>query len=293
MDTTNLSLHSTKWAVFAISMMTSLAGVALLILGIYALSDTTTTLGNRTIPEMLLILGCLVFLVSFLGCFGTLMEHRTILWGFIVGLIVLVSVQLVLSILALSNKGAVDTLMDDAWQRAWDHHPRILRDVQEEFGCCGFRYTTDRAIPKSSPDACLKSIEFGYQTSCYRTLIKRYNGIQTTLGVVGLVLSAIQLFAVFLSWILAHHLPSKDGQFAPRTIGYAGLSQDENRPLLEEESGILGFEKENDTSAGDNQVVLPSTRIGKTSKGGRTSTYKFDDTKGTASSTPIESSGAK
>ncbi|KAJ3362612.1 hypothetical protein GGF32_005852 [Allomyces javanicus] len=208
----NLSVHSTRWAVFIISMLTALAGIVLIVLGIYTLNDTTTTLGSRTIPVMMLVLGCLIFLVSFLGAFGTISENHAILYAFMIGLLALVGIQIVIAVIALANKGAVDSLMDEAWQKAYDEHPRVLRDVQEEYGCCGFRYTTDRAIPKSTPDACLKSVEFGYQVSCYRALIGGYKNIQTIVGAAGIILSAIQLIGVFLTYLLIRNLPAKDEQ---------------------------------------------------------------------------------
>ncbi|KNE69290.1 hypothetical protein AMAG_19898 [Allomyces macrogynus ATCC 38327] len=60
------------------------------------------------------------------------------------------------------------------------------------------------------PDACLKSVEFGYQVSCYRALIGGYKNIQTIVGAAGIILSAIQLIGVFLTYLLIRNLPAKD-----------------------------------------------------------------------------------
>ncbi|ORZ36826.1 Tetraspanin family-domain-containing protein [Catenaria anguillulae PL171] len=202
-----LSFQSTKWAVFGIAALTSLSGLAILVLGIYTLSNTTSTLGDRTLPVLMLIVGALVFLISLGGVTGTVTYSRPMLYTFLVGLLVLVTSELVLGIVALANEGAVDNALDDAWQRAYDAHPRIIRDIQEQYGCCGFRYTTDRAVPKTSPDACLKSVEFGYQTSCYRSLVGGYRKAQNAVGVTCIVLAGVQLVAVFLSYMMLQHLP--------------------------------------------------------------------------------------
>ncbi|KAI9178794.1 hypothetical protein H9P43_005456 [Blastocladiella emersonii ATCC 22665] len=214
----HLSVASTKWAVFAVATLTALTGLVLIVLGVYTLSDTTSVLGQRSLSVLMLVVGSLVFLVSFLGTFGVVTESRTTLYAFLIGLIALVAVQIVLGVVALANQGAVDSLLDDAWQNAYDHHPRVIRDLQEERGCCGFRYTTDRAVPKTTPDACLKSVEFGYQVSCYRTLVGGYRRLQNVIGTSSIILAGIQLVAVFLTYLLIHNITPKhdDGSAAER-----------------------------------------------------------------------------
>lgn len=56
-----------------------IAGIAAIIVGIVTLTDTSTMLSTRIIPILLMIFGALVFLSSFLGCFGTVTESKGIL----------------------------------------------------------------------------------------------------------------------------------------------------------------------------------------------------------------------
>ncbi|KAI9219647.1 Tetraspanin family-domain-containing protein [Blastocladiella britannica] len=220
----HLSAQGARWSVLLIASLTAASGILLIVLGILALGDSATTLGQRTIPTMMMILGALVFLISFLGVFGTISQSKGLLYGFMVGLCLLVIMQLVVGIISLVNNSAVDSLLDAAWQKAYDTHPRVIRDVQEERGCCGFRYATDRAIPKTSPDACLRSIEFGYQVSCYRSLVKSYRHAQNLVGISSLIFSGIQILAIFMTYSLIHHLPELKthgpGSHPYSTIGY-------------------------------------------------------------------------
>lgn len=201
------TISSIRWAVFVVSALTALTGIALIVTGVYTLSDSTSVLGQRTLPVLLCIVGATVFLVSFLGIFGTATDSRRMLYGFLGGLVALIAVELIVGIVALTNSGAVDTLLENAWDDAWFHHPRVVRDVQEANACCGFRFVTDRAVPKSAPDACLKSLEFGYQVSCYQALVHGYRRVQTAIGVATIVLAGLQMVAVFLTYSLTQHIP--------------------------------------------------------------------------------------
>jgi len=203
-----LSFEAMRWSVFLISMLTSLTGIALVILGITTLTDTTTILVSRTIPIILIIFGTLVFLSSFLGCFGTFSSSKGILTSFFICLTILIIGQIIVSTISLANKGSADSILDDQWQKAYDSRPRIIRNIQEEYSCCGLRFPTDRAIPKTSPDACLKSVEFGYRVSCYRPLARGFRQAANTVGIGGIVVSAIQLLGLLLTYILIHNLPN-------------------------------------------------------------------------------------
>ncbi|KAL7753231.1 hypothetical protein RI367_001006 [Sorochytrium milnesiophthora] len=227
-----MSTHATKWAVFVVSLLTSLAGIVLIILGIYSLNDATSLLASRTIPIVMMVVGSLVFLISFLGCFGTVTESRSILTVFFSCLLALVLVQVVFAVLALANKGNYENYLEDQWQGAYDKHPRVIRDIQEEYACCGFRFTTDRAYPKSSSDACLKSSEFGYQISCYRELSRRYRSSQTTLGVGAIAIAAVQLLSLLFTFMLIRMLPTAEQQERDLLA--------EHRRLLNESRGGAG-----------------------------------------------------
>lgn len=256
-----LSMNTMKWSVFIISMLTSMAGIAAIIVGIVTLTDTSTMLSTRIIPILLMIFGALVFLSSFLGCFGTVTESKGILTAFFTVLMLLIIGQVVISIIALANKGAVNSILEDAWQDAYDHHPRVIRDVEEEYACCGYRFTTDRAFPKSSPDQCTKSVEFGYKMPCYRPLVKSYRRIQNTVGIAGMVLSGVQLIALVLTYLLIRYLPTTKQREAELL--------EEHRRLLENQRGGYRYQNGRDSygaaeggaygTMGSSGTTLPGT----------------------------------
>jgi hypothetical protein len=65
-------------------------------------------------------------------------------------------------------------MLDKAWQKAYDTNERGLQDVETRLHCCGYESVMDRAVPKTSKDACIKSPAFGYKVSCKQQLQDAY-----------------------------------------------------------------------------------------------------------------------
>ncbi|KAI8357680.1 hypothetical protein B0O80DRAFT_424671 [Mortierella sp. GBAus27b] len=122
----------------------------------------------------------------------------------------LVLLQLGLIIYTLTRHYKVDDILDLAWQKAYDHEPRILQDLETSRGCCGYSSVGDRAIPKSSKYACRDSPAFGYDTSCQRQLRQSFLRHENT--ILGLVAGVqfLQLLALASAMLLWAHLPSDD-----------------------------------------------------------------------------------
>jgi len=108
----------------------------------------------------------------------------------------------------LVDRENAEITLDEAWQKAYDNHPSIIRDIEDEYSCCGFKNVEDRAVPKRSPDACVNSPWFGYDRPCLDSLSHSYKSHQTILGVWGIVLAIIQILALISAYILIAFLPN-------------------------------------------------------------------------------------
>jgi len=154
----------------------------------------------------MIILGSLVFTVSFAGCFGAAMMNTRVLAVFSWILLAFVIIQLLMVIVTMAMQTRVDPYLDDMWQAAYDRHPRIIRDIQDEFACCGFKNPEDRAIPRSSPDACVKSPYFGYETPCFSAIKHTYKSQQQLIIIVGLILVGVQVLSLVCAFMLHRYL---------------------------------------------------------------------------------------
>jgi hypothetical protein len=231
-----LTVEALRWLLVLINVLTALAGIGLLVLGIYAMNSRQTIISSSSMPVLTLILGCLVFFISFLGCFGAVTMNKRMVASFAWVLTVLVVIQLVMAVVSIAMQSRADSLLDDMWQNAYDHHPRIIRDIQDEFACCGYKHTEDRAIPKSSPEACRKSPYFGYEAPCYSALKHAYKSQQTMLITTALILVSVQILSLVCAFSLQRFLEAcpphgrddeRQGllsQFGERTTAAGGAS---------------------------------------------------------------------
>jgi hypothetical protein len=206
----SLSLTASRGFVVAANSLTVLAGLVLILIGLYGWLAPNIRLYSDGLPFATIAIGVFVFLISIIGCCGAVWEHKPTLLVYFTILMVLVIVQLIAAIVTLADTRNIDFLLDTAWQNAYDRHPKIIREIEDKYECCGFRTTTDRAVPKFPKDACTKSEWFGYETPCFDSLYESYRDHQRTVGIWGIVLALIQIFALLFAYILIKYLPSSD-----------------------------------------------------------------------------------
>jgi len=194
-------------------------------LGIYAYASAQIVLYSRTIPIFLIFIGVLVFIISFLGFFSASYENRRGLIMYSVVLSVLLLAQVIIVGIIFANPSKVDETLDTAWQQAYDYRPRILRDVENEYSCCGFKTPTDRAVPKNNPEACMLSPNFGYETACYEQLRDAYNSNCIYIGVSLVLIGIIQVLSLIFSYNLIMRLPSEAEMERQNQVEYERLVQ--------------------------------------------------------------------
>lgn len=107
----------------------------------------------------------------------------------------LLLVQVVFSSLALARQADVDFQLNDAWGRAAYNDQNMVQKIEKTLGCCGFATVHDRAIPHD----CIDDDEFGFYEPCRDKLSRPIKSTLRTLGVVGLILAALQGLALLMT----------------------------------------------------------------------------------------------
>lgn len=209
------SFEAAKWSTLAVTFLTTIIGAALIGLGVYGLINP---LGSAWVPNTLPILsivaGSIVLLVSLVGFFAAVAEFRSYLYFYFGILLLLVIFQYLIGILALTNRGdVIEQTLDSRWQDLYDHKPRYIRDVEENYACCGLHNTTDRAWPKTysinvTNEACLQHPDFGYTQSCLGPVMEEWDDRQTKFGIGILVLATLQFLGLIPTYYLASRLPT-------------------------------------------------------------------------------------
>jgi len=185
-----------------------------------------------TPPNLLIAVGCLIFLIAFLGCCGAVKENHCMImtYSVLVGLILVLELGAAFAAFALRDdvrdlmsKGMIDTQLrygkENSTQitQSWDI-------TQSTLHCCGTHNFTDWQVAgvKDIPTACChedlpgcaKDITYNtpfetasqtiYVDGCLEKAIKDI--AVGTLGVIGLVLAGIELLGVICACFLARSI---------------------------------------------------------------------------------------
>ncbi|ORY00118.1 Tetraspannin-domain-containing protein [Basidiobolus meristosporus CBS 931.73] len=203
-----VNTNALRFILMGLNVLGAISGIIFIGMGLY--TWTETAFASKAIVITMIATGAFVFVLSFVGGSGAFFESRKTLLLYFVPLAALVTTQIVLAIIAYSNRHNVDNYLDKAWQKAYDSHPRAIRDIEEEYSCCGFRDVMDRAYPKSKKDSCVTSPFYGYHQACYDALSAAVVDNQGSLASTGIILAVIQLLGLITAFLLITYLPNEE-----------------------------------------------------------------------------------
>lgn len=237
-----------KLLLVVFNVVAVIIGLALIGVGGYArleygmiLSVTHDSYTN--IPMVMMILGLIIFILGFFGCFGSYKESRVLLIIYSVLLIVVIMGEVVAIVVSMIFKGKVGDEVEKGLTENFDNYIAkdedamgLIDDVQDSLKCCGLHnYTTwtdnkdwkkdhnqTMEIPVSCCVAELEDLQGGkcfggknatteyYEEGCYD---KAVNILDNNLGlIIGLTCAflVIQIFGVFLGCTLCKRI-ARDG----------------------------------------------------------------------------------
>ncbi|EDW01548.1 23 kDa integral membrane protein [Drosophila grimshawi] len=142
-----------KYLLYLLNVVFVAGGILLLVVGSIMLSDIGTfdsfsdTVNGRTIPICIIVLGCIIFVVAFIGCSGTIRENAGCTTVYAVCMFILFALQLALSIwIFVEYDNFVEkmgNLVDTAFKEN-DSDGRFPMDtLQQSLECCGVKDFTD------------------------------------------------------------------------------------------------------------------------------------------------------
>ncbi|XP_078545310.1 CD63 antigen isoform X2 [Lissotriton helveticus] len=159
-----------KYLVFIFNFLFWIAGIALIGLGIYvqvALNKTIViqNASSSGAPIVLIIVGAVIFVVSFFGCCGAWKENYCMVTTFAVILTLIFLVEVAAAIAGYIFKDKFKAVIDEGFRKSMadyssNNDTRLALDtIQQDFKCCGANATTDWKNYKpfengSLPDSC-------------------------------------------------------------------------------------------------------------------------------------------
>lgn len=160
-----------KFLVFIFNFLFWIAGIALIGLGIFVQIQLNKSIviynaSSSGAPIVLIVVGVVIFVVSFFGCCGAWKENYCMVTTFAVLLTLIFLVEVAAAIAAYVFKDQAKAAFDDAFidsMKKYDSSSEMkqaIDDLQQLFKCCGANKTSDWAsvMPFNGtldlPDSC-------------------------------------------------------------------------------------------------------------------------------------------
>ncbi|KAJ3144696.1 hypothetical protein HDU89_008066 [Geranomyces variabilis] len=199
-----------------INFLSLLAGIILIGGGVYLGTSAGGTNGelislSGTVGTAAIVIGVIVTVVSFLGCFGAANEKGMLLKTYFALLIILVILELSVGIAAYTKRSAIGDTLKDAWSDAYAKNTtashQALVQVEITFSCCGYTLVNDKPF-EPVPDSCVAL--FGFTDTCAEAVQGSLRGSLGAIGGAGVVIGVIELVGLIFSAILFRKISQRE-----------------------------------------------------------------------------------
>jgi len=178
-----------KVSLLSLNTMFLVFGSVCIALGAFYLNnlDELSALVNTNLPVGIIVLGAIVFVLSFFGCCGAAIESRFMLLTYIFTLLAVMVCQIAVGAAAFKKASDISTTMKAAWgnlttdSRTW---------LETKFACCGW----DETLKEST---CTPE-----QPYCGVTLIEFFQKNLNVIAFVGVVFGCLEVIGLFFAVIL-------------------------------------------------------------------------------------------
>lgn len=206
-----------KYLMFVFNFIFVICGIVLIIIGaIVQRSDLTVFLDTKFVtgPVILIIVGCVVFFIAFLGCTGAVKENRCMVTLFGLLLFVIFIVEIAGGISAYVHKDELQDIlkkgMNDSIEQGKGDAMTAWDEMQSKLKCCGVDGAQDWVVAKGMvPPSCCNpqeptcNTESAFKPGCYPKMLDTLKSKLTLVGGVGIGVGVIELLGCMMAWCLA------------------------------------------------------------------------------------------
>ncbi|KAJ3161070.1 Serine/threonine-protein phosphatase 2A activator 2 [Geranomyces michiganensis] len=199
-----------------INFLSLLAGIILIGGGVYLGTSAGGSNGeiislSGTVGTAAIVIGVIVTIVSFLGCFGAANEKGMLLKTYFALLIILVILELSVGIAAYSKRSAIGDTLQDAWSTAYEKNTNVshqaLVQIEITFSCCGYSIVDGKPFQQVPPNC---SELFGFTDACADAVQGSLRGSLGAIGGAGVVIGVIELIGLIFSAILFRKISQRE-----------------------------------------------------------------------------------
>ncbi|XP_055858692.1 23 kDa integral membrane protein-like [Episyrphus balteatus] len=208
-----------KYILFIFNMLALVCGILLIVFGSLVLSnlgdirDFADTFETSSIPISIIVIGCIIFIISFVGCCGAIREDTCLTMTYSIFMLILFVLQMIMVVYIWIEResflNAMNKIVDKAWEQRHDkgHYMDVF---QSGFNCCG-RVGVQDYTKEIVPNSCCGASA----TSCSYELARNKPGcsqqfrtfISTNIAIAqyaGLVVAGVELIAFIFACCIAN-----------------------------------------------------------------------------------------
>lgn len=148
------------------------------------------------IATSMVVLGSMIFFVSFCGCCGAIRESECLLNLFSLALVFISIFQLVMALYACFNNEDIQNGVEKAWNTVWtgrssELNANAIRGIQKYIGCCGDQGIKSYSdiISKQSHDCDVRSFGNG----CRSALKDYFRDSSSVISYISLTMALVEV----------------------------------------------------------------------------------------------------
>ncbi|CAH1154155.1 unnamed protein product [Phaedon cochleariae] len=226
-----------KYTLFIFNLIFAISGVGLIIAGSLVLAEVgefSHFLEGKILapPVVLIVAGCIVFLVASLGCYGAIRESYYMLMAFALCLLIIFVIEFAVGIAAATYKNQFQSVLKEAMTDSLSKYESSKSDkiawdnIQTKLECCGVDgpmdwskrpptccHPTRENAPDPSPEHCRNAKpgdDFLYNYGCFEELQMKAESSSKVLIGVGIGVAFIQIIGIILACWLASAVKNRE-----------------------------------------------------------------------------------
>ncbi|XP_076374234.1 CD63 antigen-like isoform X1 [Tachypleus tridentatus] len=217
-----------KYLLFAFNFVFVVTGIALIAVGAWVqakAAEYVDFLGDRyaSAPILLIVVGVIIFVLSFMGCCGAIKENYCMVMTFGVLLFIIFVLELAAGIAAYVYKSEVEAVIREKMEHTMENYnekgyeivKKTWDDVQSNLKCCAANNATEWSyylgsdnLPYSccqekDPSKECKLTDDYYKKGCIEALAKFLEAKIVIVGGVGIGIAFVQIIGIIFSCCLA------------------------------------------------------------------------------------------
>lgn len=213
-------MNAIKYILFIFNLIFAISGLGIIVAGALVLADVgdfNHFAESRIIspPIVLIVAGAVVFIIAFLGCYGAIKQHYTMLMVFAAALLIIFVIELAVGIAAAVLKNDVGMVLKDSLKNSMKNYTEADKQawdiVQQKFQCCGVDQPQDwwNSPNRDYPQSCCNKTQYqcrpgnNYQDGCFSKLEMQVQKCATVLIGVGIGIAFVEIAGIILACCLA------------------------------------------------------------------------------------------